>query len=244
MRTRSFPPALLALAILGCQAPTRFEQTFSKPAWFDSVEAPEVGTYEEVSKLWQSTARCCGDDEIVKNNNRIFYKSCFNAISAHHEDDDLVVECLWLMDVGAEKQQRRELARYLVENYGGYRNPVDNCANCMPGDTVARVTLDLARYESRDSNDKTRPIGRIESLLDHREDEISYWVQAEIYECLGQLYLESGVSASRLARYERAYARLAALKDDNEPLNRRFEPIEKAHAALLKAAARNAASPK
>jgi hypothetical protein len=62
MRTRSFPPALLALAILGCQAPTRFEQTFSKPAWFDSVEAPEVGTYEEVSKLWQSTSRCCGDD--------------------------------------------------------------------------------------------------------------------------------------------------------------------------------------
>ncbi|HET9864261.1 MAG TPA: hypothetical protein VFP37_12510 [Steroidobacteraceae bacterium] len=234
-------PVLLLVLIGGCEAPppSKFEQTFSKPDWFDSIEAPEVATDEEVSSLWQSTDRCCGNDENVVKNNRIFYKSCFNAISKHYEDETLVVECLWLMDVGAEREQKRELARFLVENYGDHRNRVDDCANCMPGDTVARVTLELARYESRDSNDKSRPIGRIENLLDRREDEISYWVQAEIYEFLGQLYLEAGVTRQRLDRYERAYARLDRLKDVNEPLNRRFGPIEKIRAALLAAERRD-----
>jgi hypothetical protein len=246
MKSRTFCIVWLALASAGCQeattpavtrAPTKFEATFFKPAWFDSVRAPELSTAEEVSTLWQSEKRCCGmhDDEVLRNN-RIFYKSCFNAISAHYEDEELVVMCLSLMDVAADPTQRTELARFLVDNFAHHKNSVEHCANCMPADRVARTTLDLARYESRESNNKQRPIERIEKLLDTREDEISYWVQAEIYEFLGQLYLESGLTQGQLSRYKNAYVRLDRLKEVNEPLKSRFEPIQKNYDLMMKIA--------
>jgi len=222
---------LLALTFPGCKASNKFEATISRPIWFYTVDAPEVSTSAQVSKLWRSEKRCCEDDDNVAANNRIFYKSCYNAISAHYEDEALVVKCLWLMDAGAEKDQRVELYRFVVENFPGHRNRVDDCVNCMPGDTVARVTLDLARIESYDS--KERGIGRIENLLDTRENEISYWVQAEIYESLGRLYLEAGLTSERLDRYKRAYARLDVVKESNEPLQRRFAPLEKLYEAMM-----------
>lgn len=216
---------------------TRFEETFSRPYWFGFVAAREINTSKEVGTLWRSERRCCGSSASLLRNNRIFYKSCYNAILAHREDEALVVKCLWLMDVGAKKGQAEKLARYLVDNFAHHKNSVDDCVNCMPGDTVARVTLDLARYESDDSHSsKERSIGRIENLLDTRADEISYWVQAEIYEFLGQLYLESGLTQQRLDRYKRAHAELSRVKESNESLARRFDPVEKYYKAMLTAA--------
>jgi hypothetical protein len=234
MKTATFSIVFLALAFADCQASNKFVQTFSRPAWFDSVRAPEVSTAEEASALWQSEKRCCEDPKTVLKNNRIFYKSCYNAISAHYEDEELVVLCLWLMDAGAESNQRTELARFLVDNFADHKSSVDNCANCMPADTVARVTLDLARYESSGTHKKERPIGRIEKLLDSREDEISYWVQAEIYEFLGQLYLEEGLTPERLSRYKKAYDNLNRLKEFDEGVNRRFLAVEKLYYVMLR----------
>ena len=238
-----FPMALVAVVFAGCAAPeappvakppNKFTAAFAKPAWFDSIPAPDVHTAEEVSALWQSEARCCGDSSAVLENARIFYKSCYNAIAAHYDDEKLVVLCLWLMDLAADPEQTRQLASFLVENFSHHRNSVERCANCMPGDTVARVTLELAMLESRESNNKQRPIGRIESLLDRREDEISYWVQAEIYEFLGRLYLEAGLTQERLSRYEAAYGRLDRLKEINEPLKARFAPVRKIYETMTK----------
>jgi len=225
--------AIFFLIIAGCGKPNKFEQNFTKPTWFDSLEAPEINTSEEVDALWHSEKRCCEDANILLKNNRIFYKSCFNAISKHYEDEELVVKCLWLMDVGAESNQRIELSRFLLDNFGHHKNSVNNCANCMPGDTVARVTLDLATYESRTSNSKDQPIKRIENLLDSRRDEISYWVQAEIYKFLGEVYLEAGIDYERLNRFKEAYNRLNKIKDYNEPLERRFPPIVKLYNLIL-----------
>jgi hypothetical protein len=247
VKPRILAVAWLALAFAGCGASSapaatgaanKFAATFSKPSWFASVRAPEVHTADEVSTLWQSERRCCGDSDTVTKNNRIFYKACFNAINAHYEDERLVVMCLWLMDVGADKEQRQALRRFLVDNFPHHKNSVDHCANCMPADTVARVTLTLAQLESRESNDKRGPITRIEKLLDTREDEISYWVQAEIYEFLGAVYLEDGLTQPRLERYEKAYARLDRLREINEPLQTRFAPIKKHHEMMLKLSAK------
>jgi hypothetical protein len=248
MKTRAFI-VLLALALSGCArppdveatsrpgAPNKFEQTFSRPAWFDSIAAPEVNSSAEVSALWQSEKRCCEDPKTVLKNNRIFYKSCYNAIAAHYDDEELVVKCLWLMDGGAEKGQPEELARFLVTNFGHHRNSVDDCANCMPGDTVARVTLDLARYERAASHSsQQRAIERIENLLDSRGDEISYWVQAEIYEFLGRLYLEAGLTPDRFDRYTRAYAELNRVKEFDESVNRRLGRVESIYKAMMNAA--------
>ncbi len=183
----------LLLVITGCKESNKFEKTFAKPLWFNSIDASEVNSSDEVSALWQSEKRCCEDSVKLLKNNRIFYKSCYNAISKNYNDEQVVVLCLWLMDAGAGSDQRIELSRFLVENFSKHKNRVDNCANCMPADTVARVTLELASYEGRHNNSKKVAIERIERLLDSRSDEISYWVQAEIYEFLGDIYLEDGV---------------------------------------------------
>jgi len=225
---------LLALAFVGCKPSNKFEKAISRPIWFHTVDAPEISTSAEVSRLWQSEKRCCEDDDNVATNNRIFYKSCYNAISAHYEDEELVVKCLWLMDAGAETDQRVELYRFVVENFPHHKNRVDDCANCMPGDTVARVTLDLARNEGYDS--KERGIARIEKLLDTREDEISYWVQAEIYESLGHLYLDAGLTPQRVDRWKQAYTRLDGVKESNEPLKSRFAALERINGEISKAA--------
>jgi len=227
---------LLALVVAGCGETNKFAQTFEKPSWFDSVNAPQVNTSQELDTLWHSGKRCCDDDSEVLRNNRIFYKSCFNAINAHNDDEDLVVKCLWLMGVGAEPRQRIELSRFLVDNYSQHKNDVSHCANCMPGDTVARVTLEVAQYESRTSNDKNQSIQRLEKLLDSRRDEISYWVQAEIYEFLGKRYLDAGITKERLGRYSDAYNELKRVKEYNQTLEKRFPPIEKLYKLISQSA--------
>lgn len=224
---------LLFLVIAGCKENNKFEEKFDKPLWFNSIDAPEVNNSDEVSTLWQSEKRCCEDAATLLKNNRVFYKSCYNAISKNYNDEQMVVLCLWLMDSGADSNQRIELSKFLVENFSKHKNRVDNCANCMPGDTVARVTLELANYESRNKESKKVAIERIESLLDSRSDEISYWVQAEIYEFLGDIYLEDGITPERIDRYTKAYNKLNKVKEYNEPLANRFSPIEKRYQLLL-----------
>jgi hypothetical protein len=226
---------LSLILVAGCEEPNKFVQNFAAPDWFDSVDAPEINSVEEVDALWQSEKRCCEDADVLLKNNRIFYKSCFNAISDNYGNEELVVKCLWLMGVGADGEQRIQLKRYLVENYGRHRNRVDNCANCMPGDIVARVTLELARHENRTSKSNTRPIKLLEDLLDSRLGEISLWVQAEIYEFLGVLYLEDGITEERLERFEETYNRLKTAKQDNAPLEKRFAPIETLHNLIIQA---------
>jgi len=221
------------LVIAGCKENNKFEEKFDKPLWFNSIDAPEVNNSDEVSTLWQSEKRCCEDSATLLKNNRVFYKSCYNAISNNYNDEQLVVLCLWLMDSGADSNQRIELSKFLVENFSRHKNRVDDCANCMPGDTVARVTLELASYESRNNYSKKVAIERIENLLDSRSDEISYWVQAEIYEFLGDIYLEDGVTPERVNRYAKAYNKLNKIKEYNEPLASRFLPIEKRYQLLL-----------
>lgn len=224
------------LYIVGCSEPSEFESEFAKPEWFSSVEAPDIHTPEEVSSLWQSEKRCCEEKNTLLKNNRIFFKSCFNAISEHYEDEELVVLCLWLMDVGAASKQKIKLSRFLVENFSHHKNSITGCVNCLPGDTVARETLTLARYESRLNNSKDESIRLIENVLDKRIDEISYWVQAEIYEYLGKLYLESGLDDRRLERMREVYERFNRVRKYNSPLERRYESFDKIYRVIIEEA--------
>ncbi|RYZ81732.1 MAG: hypothetical protein EOO68_35455 [Moraxellaceae bacterium] len=56
---------------------------------------------------------------------------------------------------------------------------------------------------------------------------------AEIYEFLGDMYLEDGVTPERRERYTTAFTKLNQVKDYNEPLAKRFAPIEKRYKLLL-----------
>jgi len=232
-RVRYISVIMLVIIITGCSKPNKFESEFEKPEWFDAIEAPSVHSSNEVSALWQSEKRCCEDENTLLKNNRIFYKACFNAISDHYEDEELVVKCLWLMDIGAESDQKVQLTRFLVQNFSHHKNSIAGCANCMPGDTVARETLTLARYENRLSNTKDTSIRLIENVLDNRLDEISYWVQAELYEYLGKLYLESGLNDERLERMKEVFDRFNNVKKYNEPLERRYKSFEKIYQVII-----------
>lgn len=233
--TRLFAILLPALVLVGCSNSNKFTEHFQKPAWFDSVEAPTLGNSADVDKLWQSEARCCEDEQKLLKNNRIFYKACYNGIADHFDDEALVVKCLWLMDIGAEKQQAADLTRFLVENYSHHKNRVDDCANCMPGDTIARATLNLARIEMREAETQPQAGRRVEAVLDKRGREISYWVKAELYTFLAQRYLDEGLTPERLSRFKAGYAELDKAKEGNEALQRRFSEVQEAYDRIIAA---------
>jgi hypothetical protein len=192
--------------------------------------------------LWQSQKRCCEDAHKLLSNNRIFYKSCYQAIEHTYRDEQLVVLCLWLMGAGADGNQRQELLRYLLDNFPNHNNRTDNCANCKRADTVARATLEFAHYKNQ-AQAKTAAIERLEQLLDRRSEEISYWVQAEIYDYLADLYLIEGVTPVRLERYSQALNKLNEAKQSNEALAKRFTPLERKYQALLAPQDKNKQSP-
>ena len=136
MKLTKIALAFLFLTIIGCKEKNKFEETFDKPIWFKSIEAPEVKNSDEVSALWQSQKRCCEDAVKVLNNNRIFYKSCYNAISRYYKDEELVVLCLWLMDSGANQ--------HFIKNEENLENAVDisdiNLTVEHPNTTTAKIT--------------------------------------------------------------------------------------------------------
>ncbi len=231
--------ALLAVvvALAGCDADppaapelpeNRFQRQMEKPDWLDDVDAPRVATADEVSALWRSKKRCCIAERKLRANNREFYKACYLAIGEHFDDEELVVKCLWLMTSGAEGDQRRQIRQYLVDHHFEYRGRTDNCANCAPADTVARVSRSLA-LDRLAAGRAQEASAVIERVLDERLDETSPWVQVELYESLARAYLELEATEARAARLQTAYERLRAMAATDEPVARRMDRFEAAY---------------
>lgn len=192
----------------------------------------ELNSVGELDTLWRGKKRCCVDEDTLLANNREFYKACYEGIVNNAENEELVVKCLWLMDIGADNSQRIDINRFLVENFRDHKNSVDRCGNCSPGDTVARATKDLARME-RAEGQTDQAINLLEDLLDRRGGEVSLWVQTEIYEMLGGLYLKSAVSNERKDRINTAYNRLSAARREDSGVERRFERFEKTYKEVM-----------
>lgn len=209
-----------------------FQAKIPHPEWFDSIDLVEINDVNELSALWQGKKRCCVDEEILLANNREFYRACYESIVNNFENEELVVKCLWLMDGGADKAQRIEINRFLVENFGGHRNSVDRCSNCAPGDTIARATKDLARME-KSQGQIDLAITLLEDLLDRRRAEVSLWIQTEIYEELGKMYLSSAVTNERKDRINSAYIRLNGVRREDNGVERRFERFENTYKEVM-----------
>lgn len=207
-----------------------FESVIQKPDWFDTVSAPTLNSVDDVDHLWQSKKRCCIDEDKLQANRREFYKACYNGVVQHPDNDELVVKCLWLMDPGGD--QYYVLKRYLVDNYGDHKSDTSHCANCAPGDVIARVTLGLAQHE-RYADSVDTAIKRIEGLLNRRRPEISLWVQTEIYSALGRMYLKSAVTDERKQVIADAYERLASAATEQNGVSRRLPDLEKVKRELM-----------
>jgi hypothetical protein len=215
-----------------CGSGESFESKIPQPGWYDSIDLVEIGDVGELRALWGGKKRCCIDESELLANNREFYKACYHGIVNNTENEELVVKCLWLMGAGADKGQRIDIQRFLVENFGSHRNSVDRCSDCSPGDTVARVTKDLARAEGSQGQ-IDRAIARLEDLMDSRGGEISLWVQTEIYNELGKLYLSSEVTNTRKDRMSTAYSSLSAVRSEDDSVERRFERFEKTYKEVM-----------
>jgi hypothetical protein len=209
-----------------------FESVIQKPDWFDSVNAPTLNSVEDVDHLWQSKKRCCIDEDKLQANRREFYKACYYGVIQHADNDELVVKCLWLMDPGPGSDQYYVLKRYLVDNYGDHKSDTSHCANCAPGDVIARVTLSLAQHE-RYADSVDTAIKRVEGLLRRRRPEISLWVQTEVYTALGQMYLKSAVTDERKQVITDACERLASAATEQNGVSRRLPNLEKVKRELM-----------
>lgn len=224
MEKKAFLVGLMTLVLAACGGRSEFEEKIPKPDWFGSTAAPKVGSAADVSSLWQSKERCCVEEAQLLANNREFYKSCYNGIVDHANDDELVVKCLWLMGAGAPSEQQVPIRQYLVDRYSDHRNSTEDCVNCSPGDTVTRVTAELANLRFN-RGEVEAAIGLVENVLDGRGNETSLWVQTETYAALGRMYLASSVTEARKERIATAYERLKRASMSNSTVERRIEGL-------------------
>lgn len=232
---------LLFSLLSACEEPmqvesgdSHFERHIVRPNWFFSLEAPALNTIKAVDTLWRSKKRCCTDKETLIANNREFYKGCYLGIVNNPKFEELVVKCLWLMDAGADKTQRELIKTYLVENYSHHKNNTTCCANCAPADTVARVTHELARIKHSKGNTDAA-IELVEEIINRRRQEISPWVQTEIFTTLGRYYALTRVTDDRAQRITDAYQRLSANASEGNGVLRRIENLKKINLSVVEA---------
>ncbi len=208
-RSFTFLILLILATLAGCNKPNEFQTEFSnkfpKPEWFEETDAPSLNSPKELTALWRSEERS-GSSELVKKNFQIMYKSCYNAIYNNYMNDSLVVSCIPKMAKAADTEQRHALWKYLVENYGDFKQDITRCSNCMEADKISRATVSLARYEFYASGESNNSISLIENLMDKRGKDISPYKQAEMFNFLGSHYLKQGVTPDVKTRYKNIHA--------------------------------------
>jgi hypothetical protein len=165
-----------------------FQESITKPEWFNSVNTIRIHNEKEMSELWRSEKRCCESKSKLFRNNKKFFKSCYNAITEHYEDEKLVVKCLWLMGFGEAREQDIQAKSFIVNNFPQHISSVDNCANCDTGDVYARSAHSLANYKQ--SKELNKSISLIENALTTRGNDISHWIQIDMYVDLCRFYLK------------------------------------------------------
>jgi hypothetical protein len=200
-----------------------FTDVVMKPSWWDTAGVSALTTEAAVDRLWQSKPRCCIESSQLDRNNREFYRACYQTIASQPSDERITVKCLWLMDIAVT--DKRTIKEYLLANYFDHNANTSNCANCAPGDIVARVADDLSmNYEW--AGKTLAAVELIERALDERRGTISAWAQVELYTHLGKLYLKTEVTGERRQRIEDAYTQLSQLKD-HETLRQRYPDFER-----------------
>ena len=72
----------------------------------------------------------------------------------------------------------------------------------------------------------------LESVFDRRGQEVSAWVQAELYTHLGKLYLKTELTTERKQRIENANERLLRVKD-HETMKQRYPEFERVYLQVI-----------
>jgi len=202
--------------------------------WFEDIDAPQINNRKELNEIWRLKSRCCDDQS--KKNNREFYKACYIGLQNNPEDKDLEAHCLWLMDVALENREQFITHNELfLDKYFYFDKPTDNCINCEPANTSARIAEQLARMYSQNKQ-LDKAIHLLERMNDERADETSDWVLAENTTQLAELYLLPEYKGNNFERIQINYLKLKPNRH-NKTLGKthhRFDKLEKAYFKLQK----------
>lgn len=161
-----------------------------KPEWWDAVDTPyRVHSYGDLMAAWQGYPRDDAHRELAE---RQFFKAAYQGILDHSDDPHIVATAIELLGyVVADYPRRTELAEYGINRYFDHQQRTDNCANCMRGDTVQALALNLSQlYASAKRYDDAIRIA--ERLITERGDDVSPYKLAETWNQLAWIYWHKG----------------------------------------------------
>jgi len=201
-----------------------FTAAAPKPGWWDKVETPyRVQSYGDLMAAWQGYPREAAQRD---QGERQFFKAAYQGILDHPDDTHIVATAIQLLHyVVSGYPQRIGLAEFGVKRYFDYRQRTDNCANCMPGDTVEELSLNLSQLYSA-TNRYKEAIAVNQRLIDERGHEVSPYKLAETYNQIAWAHWHMGERerAMQVVREALVKYRHTARGDD---LTRSLERFEK-----------------
>ena len=163
-----------------------FTASAPKPDWWNKVETPyRVQSYGDLMAAWQGYPR----EDLGE---RQFFKAAYQGILDHPDDPHIVVTAIqFLHYVVSDYPQRIGLAEFGVNRYFDYRQRTDNCANCMAGDAVQALALNLSQLYSTTKR-YNEAIAVNQRLIDERGKDVSPYKLAETWNQIAWTHSHAG----------------------------------------------------
>lgn len=167
-----------------------FTAAAPKPDWWEQVETPyRVQSYGDLMAASQGYPR---DDARRVSGERQFFKAAYQGILDHPDDPHIVVTAIqFLHYVVSDYPQRIGLAEFGVNRYFDYRQRTDNCANCMPGDAVQALALNLSQLYAA-ANRYNEAIAVNQRLIAERGKDVSPYKLAETWNQIAWTHWHAG----------------------------------------------------
>ena len=195
------------------------------PSWWEDVDERSVplNNYKELLKFWQSDKRCCKKDEIQENN-QIFVKTVYLRLKNGPFDKDLYAYGSKLLNINYIDHPRMlEIQEVVWKYFKNYKQPLDYCANCSPGDTSVGILSGMLKFY-RQKGEYDKAIQMSLELLSR--DDISNYKVANFINKVSYLY-------ERQRKYKEAYSLVEktilkyALANGNRAIQREIKYLEK-----------------
>ena len=139
---------------------------------------------------------------------RQFFKAAYQGILDHANDEHVVATGVDLLHhVVRDYPHRLELARFGYERYFAHRRRIDNCANCMVGDTTQGLAQNLSQlYLEAGRYDEAIEVCR--RLVEERGADVSPYNLAETWDRIAWAHWQKGerqraveIARETLSRY-------------------------------------------
>jgi tetratricopeptide (TPR) repeat protein len=151
----------------------------------DAEPAPQPRRRALRLSAWQGHPR-------TDEGERQFFKATYQGIVAHPDDEHVVATGIDLLSwVVRDYPHRLSLARFGYERYFRHERRIDNCANCMVGDTTQALARNLSTlYTEAGRFDEAIAVSR--RLLDERSRDVSPYLLAETWSQLAWAHWRKG----------------------------------------------------